>query len=145
MSLPQITMTGRLTADPELRFTPNGRALATFTIATNDRVKNGDQWVDGPACFLECTVWAGKAEAAAETLRKGMLATVVGRLEQQSWETSDGSKRSKHAVKVDEVAATVVAPSSGGRGAGWDADRHHGGAKSDPWAEQPQQSFTPPF
>lgn len=129
MPLPQITLTGRLVADPNLRVTPNGKALVNFTVAANDRVKTPNGWEDGNACFLDCTAWAAKAEAIADQLRKGSLVTVTGRLEQQSWEAEDGSRRSKHAVKVDEVAAVVLARNS--------STPSSAPTQSDPWAAQP--------
>lgn len=148
----QITITGRLTADPELRFTPSGHAVAKFTIAVNERRKDGDQWVDDGASFYNCEVWRQYAENVTESLQKGDLVLVVGGLKQREYETTSGEKRSVWEVAVDEVGPVLrfatakplktsqAAPSASPR-SGWGAPRQ--AAAADPWAAA--QSDEPPF
>ena len=104
-----ITMIGNLTADPELRFTPNGAAVAKFTVAATPRILNKEtnEWKDGDSLFLPCQVWRQAAENAAETLTKGMRVIVVGRLKQRSYETKEGEKRTVYEMEVDEVAPSL--------------------------------------
>lgn len=104
-----ITMIGNLTADPELRFTPNGAAVAKFTVASTPRilVKETNEWKDGDSLFLPCQVWRQAAENVAETLTKGMRVIVVGRLKQRSYETKEGEKRTVYEMEVDEVAPSL--------------------------------------
>jgi single-strand DNA-binding protein len=107
--LPEITMTGTLTADPELRFTASGIAVANFTVATNDRRFNKDtqEWVDGTATFLRCTLWRQPAEHAAESLSKGTRVLLTGTLRQRDWETDDGQKRYAFEVDVTEIGPSL--------------------------------------
>lgn len=100
--LPRVNLTGRLTADPELRFTPSGKAVSTVSLACTDRRKVGDRWEDGDTTFVDVTVWGDDAEALS-TLTKGQRVTVEGRLTQRSYETRDGDKRT-----VFEVIASLV-------------------------------------
>ena len=90
-----ITVVGNLTADPELRFTPSGAAVANFTVASTPRTfdKNSNEWKDGDTMFLNCSIWRQAAENVAETLSKGMRVIVQGRLKQRSYETKEGEKR----------------------------------------------------
>lgn len=142
--LPQIVMTGRLVADPELKFTRAGDAFANFTVATNDRVKKGDRWEDGPGCFLDCTVWRGLAETVGDQLRKGQLVTVVGKLRQDTWQDRDGNNRHKHKVDATDVAVTLSrAPGrqSASSGDGWGAASQQ--PPSDPWGKPAQDDEAP--
>jgi single-strand DNA-binding protein len=100
-----VTITGNLTDDPDLRFTPNGTAVANFRIAVTARVKDGDSWRDGETSFFRVNVWRQLAEYVAESLTKGDRAVVVGRLKSRSWETPEGDKRS--VVEADEVAPSL--------------------------------------
>lgn len=103
----KITIRGRLTADPELRYTPAGDALARFTVASNDRRKDAaGQWVDGDTLFMPVTAWRQLAEGAAESLRKGASVVVVGKLQQRSWE-KDGQTRSRIEMTADEIGLSV--------------------------------------
>src|SRR5699024_3532814 len=104
-----ITVVGNLVADPELRFTPSGAAVANFRIASTPRTFNRstNQWVDGEALFLTCNVWREAAENAAESLTKGMRVLVQGRLRQCSYETREGEKRTIFEVEVDEVGPSL--------------------------------------
>jgi single-strand DNA-binding protein len=105
----QITVTGNLTGDPELRFTPAGVALAKFTVASTprvfDRIKS--EYRDGDPLFLTCTVWRDMAEHVAESLTKGTRVVVVGRLRLSRWETDEGEKRSAYGLDVDEVGPSL--------------------------------------
>ncbi|CAB0576834.1 single-stranded DNA-binding protein [Corynebacterium diphtheriae] len=123
-----ITVVGNLVADPELRFTPSGAAVANFRIASTPRRYDSqtNQWVDGEALFLQCNIWRQAAENVAESLTKGMRVIVTGRLRQRSYETREGEKRSVMELEVDEVgpslryaAASVNRnPREGGNGGG---------------------------
>ena len=104
-----ITVVGNLVADPELRFTPNGAAVANFRIASTTRSFNRDtnQWEDGDALFLTCSVWRQAAENVAESLSKGMRVIVNGRLKQRSYQTREGENRTVFEVDVDEVGPSL--------------------------------------
>lgn len=129
MALPQLTATGNLTGDPELRFTPAGKAVANFTVACNKKRKTeAGGWEDVASCFLNCTVWDRDAEAVAEELRRGSQVTVVGALKQRTYDDRDGNKRIAYDVEVYSVAAVVRSRV----------------ASQDPWAT-PAQGDKPPF
>src|SRR5246500_4522048 len=104
-----ITVVGNLTADPELRFTPSGAAVASFTIASTPRTfdRNTNEWKDGEALFLRCSIWRQAAENVAESLQKGMRVIVSGRLQQRSYETKEGEKRSVIELQVDEIGPSL--------------------------------------
>ena len=103
----QVMLVGNLTDDPELRFTPNGAAVANFRLAVTPRVRDGDSWKDGETSFFRVNVWRQQAENAAETLQKGARCIVVGRLRTRSWETPEGEKRSVTEIEADEVAPSL--------------------------------------
>ncbi|MGH9004703.1 MAG: single-stranded DNA-binding protein [Acidimicrobiia bacterium] len=118
-------LVGNLTDDPELRFTPNGAAVANFRLAVTPRVRDGDSWKDGETSFFRINVWRQQAENVAETLQKGTRCIVVGRLRTRSWETPEGEKRSVTEVEADEIGpslkfatAKVERSSRGGSGGG---------------------------
>lgn len=123
-----ITVVGNLTADPELRFTPNGAAVANFTVASTPRTfdRQSNEWKDGEALFLRCSVWREAAENVAESLTKGMRVIVQGRLKARSYDDRDGNKRTSWELDVDEVgpalkfatAKVARAQRSGGGGGG---------------------------
>ncbi len=104
-----ITIVGNLVADPELRFTPSGAAVANFRIATTPRVYNRDtnQWEDGDAMFMTCNIWRQAAENAAETLTKGMRVIVQGNLKQRSYQTKEGEQRTVYEIEADEVGPSL--------------------------------------
>ena len=102
-----VTLTGNLTDDPDLRFTPNGNPVANFRLAVTARVKDGDSWRDGDTSFFRINVWRQLAEHVAESLSKGDRAVVIGRLKSRSWETLEGDKRSVVEVEADEVAPSL--------------------------------------
>src|SRR5690242_10209878 len=131
-----ITVVGNLTADPELRFTPSGAAVANFTVASTPRTfdKNTNEWKDGEALFLRCSVWRQAAENVAESLQRGTAAIVQGRLKQRSYETKEGEKRTVYELDVDEVGpslrwatAKVTKASRGGGGGGYGGGGSNGG------------------
>jgi single-strand DNA-binding protein len=135
-----ITVVGNLTADPELRFTPSGAAVANFTVASTPRTfdRQSNEWRDGEALFLNCSVWRQAAENAAESLTRGMRVIVTGRLKARSYETREGEKRTVFEIDVDEVgpsmkyatAKVTKTSRSGGQGFGSSG----GGGGDDPWA-----------
>jgi single-strand DNA-binding protein len=104
-----ITIIGNLTADPELRFTPSGAAVASFTVASTPRTmdRTTNEWKDGEALFLRCSVWRQAAENVAESLTRGSRVVVVGRLKQRSFETKEGEKRTVIEIDVDEVGPSL--------------------------------------
>ena len=120
-----ITIIGNLTADPELRWTQSGAAVADFTVASTPRTydRNAGEWRDGDTLFMRCSVWRDTAENVAESLRKGMRVIVQGRLTQRSYDTQQGERRTVVELQVDEVGpslrraraqVTRTAPSGGG-------------------------------
>ena len=120
-----ITVIGNLTADPELRWTQSGAAVADFTVASTPRTydRNAGEWRDGDTLFMRCSVWRDTAENVAESLRKGMRVIVQGRLTQRSYDTQQGERRTVVELQVDEVGpslrraraqVTRTAPSGGG-------------------------------
>ena len=122
-----ITVVGNLTDAPELRFTPNGAAVANFTIASTPRTFNrqNQQWEDGEPLFLRSSIWKDAAENVAATLTKGMRVIAQGRLKQRSYEDREGNKRSSYELDVDEIGpslqwatAQVTRASRGGGGFG---------------------------
>jgi single-strand DNA-binding protein len=104
-----FTLAGNLTADPELRFTPSGAAVASFTVAHTPRFLNRttNEWEDGDALFMRCNVWRQQAENLAESLQRGMRVIVTGNLKQRSFETREGEKRTVIELDVQEVAASL--------------------------------------
>jgi single-strand DNA-binding protein len=158
----QITITGNLVDDPELRFTPAGQPVAKFRVASTPRYldKTTNEWKDGDSLFLTCNVWRQAAENAAETLRRGMRVIVAGRLRQRSYETKEGEKRTVYEVEVDDVgpslrnaSAKVTKAARSGPGDGSNAGARPsapGGAsspESDPWAADTPGNYSddPPF
>ncbi|MFC9893369.1 single-stranded DNA-binding protein [Nocardia sp. NPDC127579] len=157
-----ITVIGNLTADPELRFTPAGAAVANFTVASTPRVfdRNSNEWKDGEALFLRCNIWREAAENVAESLTRGARVIVSGRLKQRSYETREGEKRTVVELEVDEVGpslryatAKVNKANRGGGGGGFGSGGgggnnfaaansgggggRSGGAEDDPWGSAP--------
>src|ERR671930_154397 len=104
-----ITIVETLTADPELRFTPSGAAVASFTVASTPRTfdRQTNEWKDGDALFLRCSIWRQAAENVAESLQRGMRVVVQGRLRQRSFETKEGEKRTVVECEVDEIGPSL--------------------------------------
>lgn len=156
---PQITVVGNLTADPELRFTPAGAAVANLTVASTPRVKDGDSWKDGETLFFRCAAWKQLGENVAESLRKGMQVIVQGRLRTRSYE-HNGETRTSLELDVDHIgpslqwATASVTRAQRGQGAysgGGQQQRQQspqgdpwGAPAGDPWAS-PSSSDEPPF
>ncbi|MBA3339223.1 MAG: single-stranded DNA-binding protein [Geodermatophilaceae bacterium] len=153
-----ITVVGNLTADPELRFTPSGAAVANFTVASTPRTfdRQTQEWKDGDALFLRCNVWRQAAENVAESLTRGARVVVSGRLKQRSFETKEGEKRTVVELEVDEVgpslryATAKVTKASRGSGGGGSSGGFGGsgssGGSDDPWSTPAAPSTDePPF
>ena len=140
-----ITVVGNLTGDPELRFTPSGAAVASFTVASTPRTldKATNEWKDGDALFLRCSIWRQAAENVAESLQKGMRVIVQGRLKQRSYETKEGEKRTVYELDVDEVGPSLkyatakvnrTTRGGGNSGGGFGGAPSSGAPADDPWA-----------
>ena len=104
-----MTVVGNLTADPELRFTASGAAVANFTVASTPRTfdRASGEWKDGEALFLRCNIWRQPAENVAESLTRGSRVIVSGRLKQRSFETKEGEKRTVIELEVDEIGPSL--------------------------------------
>ncbi|MFB7452821.1 single-stranded DNA-binding protein [Streptomyces sp. NPDC056194] len=155
-----ITVVGNVVADPELRFTPGGAAVANFRIASTPRTfdRTTNEWKDGETLFLSVSVWRQQAENVAASISRGDRVIVVGSLAQRQFE-KDGERRSSYEVKAEEVGpalknatATVTkggASSNNPQGYGQQAPQQpYGGPQGDPWAQQqPQRGYAdePPF
>jgi len=132
-----ITVVGNLTADPELRYTNSGNAVANFTVASTPRQfdKQSGEWKDGEALFLRCNLWRQTAENVAESLAKGARVIVQGRLKQRSFETKDGEKRTVVELEVDEIGPSLryatAKVNKAGRGGGGGGGSGESGR--DPW------------
>ena len=150
-----VTIVGNITNDPELRFTPSGAAVASFTVASNSRFldKTTNEWKDGEPVFMRCSVWRQYAENVAESLTRGTRVIVTGRLKQRSYDTREGEKRTVMELEVDDVgpalrtatAKVTKVARAGGGGFGGDSGGFGGtpagggggaAADSDPWASQ---------
>jgi single-strand DNA-binding protein len=133
----RVILVGNLTRDPELRYIPSGTAVTDIGLAVNDRRKNANgEWVE-ETTFLDVTLWGRQAEVASEYLSKGSPALIEGRLKLDTWETSDGQKRSKLKV-VGERMQMLGAPREGG--AGGAGGRRPASARS---AEPAPQDYSP--
>ncbi|HET6562910.1 MAG TPA: single-stranded DNA-binding protein [Marmoricola sp.] len=139
-----ITVVGNLTADPELRFTPSGAAVANFTVASTPRTfdRQTNEWKDGEALFLNCSVWRQAAENAAESLVRGMRVIVQGNLKARSYETREGEKRTVFEIDVQEVGPSLKYATakvqktsrSGGAQGGQGGGGGSYGSGDDPWS-----------
>jgi len=167
-----MTVVGNLTADPELRFTASGAAVANFTVASTPRTfdRASGEWKDGEALFLRCNIWRQPAENVAESLVRGSRVIVSGRLKQRSFETKEGEKRTVIELEVDEIGPSLRyatakvnraqrSDSSGGGGYGGGSGSGGSGGSGgrpstpvdDPWGSAPPAgssggySDEPPF
>jgi single-strand DNA-binding protein len=159
-----ITVVGNLTADPELRYTQNGLAVANFTIASTPRTfdRQANEWKDGDALFLRASVWREFAEHVAGSLTKGMRVMAQGRLRQRSYQDREGQQRTSIELEVDEIGPSLryataqvtraaggsgggrgqvgggnASGGQGGNGGGWNGGNNNGGGQSDaPWSPQ---------
>ena len=156
-----ITVVGNLTSDPELRFTPNGAAVANFTVASTPRMfdRQSNEFKDGETLFLRCSVWREMGENVAESLQRGTRVVVQGRLKSRSFETKEGEKRTVMELDVDEVGpslrrATAQVTKNERSGGGFSGGGNSGGQQqgggspqggfsqqqSSGWGNNPQQS-----
>jgi single-strand DNA-binding protein len=103
-----VTVVGNLTREPELRYTPSGQAVCRLGVAVNRRWQNRqtNEWEE-QVSFFNVTAWAQLAENVGECLTKGTRVVVTGRLEQRSWETPDGEKKSSVDIIADEIAPSL--------------------------------------
>ena len=152
-----MTVIGNLTADPELRFTASGAAVANFTVASTPRTfdRASGEWKDGEALFLRCNIWRQPAENVAESLVRGSRVIVSGRLKQRSFETKEGEKRTVIELEVDEIGPSLryatakvnraqrSDSSGGGGGYGGGGSGGSGGRPSAPPADDPWGSAPP--
>ena len=151
----QLTITGNLVDDPELRFTPSGQPVAKFRIASTPRYfdKQANAWKDGESLFLTVNVWRQAAENVAESMTRGTRAIVTGRLRQRSYETKEGEKRTVYELEADEVGVSLknatakvakVTRASGGEA---QASQTATGQGADPWASDKPGGYSdePPF
>ena len=156
---PTTTITGNLTADPELRFTPTGRPVASFTIANTPRYpdKATGEWKDAETWFVRCSAWGDLGENIAASLTRGAAVVATGRLAYRGWETTEGDKRGAVEMTVDDigpslrrnVAKVTKVTREHANGTGRPADGHGvpatapaaaASTAADPWA-----SDEPPF
>ena len=145
-----VTVVGNITRDPELRFTPNGQAVASFGLAVNRRWQNRQtqEWEEDTS-FFDVTCWREMAENVSESLQKGARVVVTGRLDQRSWETQDGDRRSKVEITADEVGpslrwATAEVQKNERRSGGGSAGTSGESSGAAPGqGEPPQQEYAP--
>ncbi len=133
----RVILVGNLTRDPELRYIPSGTAVSEIGLAVNDRVKRDGQWTD-ETTFVDVTLWARTAEIANEYLSKGSSVLIEGRLKFDSWENSEGQKRSKLRVVADRMQML------GGRGGGSGGDRAEPAAAQTTGVGSAERDASPP-
>src|SRR3954447_5144056 len=141
-----VTLVGNITRDPELRFTPSGQAIATFGMAVNRRFQRNNQWEEQTS-FFNVTAWGTLGENAAHSLQKGARVLVNGRLEQRSWETQEGEKRSVVEVVADEIGpslrwATAEVTKNERREGGGDFAGGGGGGSNRSVSNEPAPAYT---
>jgi single-strand DNA-binding protein len=147
--LPYLSMEGRLTKDPELRFAPSGVAVGSFTIVANSRKKNeAGEWVDDKVLFMPVVCFKQTAENVAESLRKGDLVVATGRINTDQWETDQGEKRSQVRLVADSVNVSLAMRTVTRDGIPERRRAEDGPPPDDPWTSDPPpatQSEEPPF
>ena len=140
-----LTVVGNLTADPEMRFAPNGTAVANFTVASTPRVfdRQANEFRDGETLFLRCSTWREQGENVAESLTRGTRVIVQGRLKSRSFETKEGEKRTVMELDVDEVGpslrrakAQVFKTNGGQQSGGYQQEQSGGGWGANPGGQQ---------
>lgn len=151
MAIPLTTMTGRLVAPPELRFTASGTAVANFRMAENDNKYNEDtrEWETTSTLFLTVNAWERLAERVAGSLDKGDSVVVTGKLQTREWEDKQGNRRSTIEMTARDIKQTQALQATndgghgnGGGGGGWNntgggAPAANNAASSDPWGSAP--------
>lgn len=146
--LPEVTVAGTLTADPEIKYLDSGVGVANFTVAANDRRfdREKGEWVDASATFLRCQVWRQLAEHVTESLARGQRVLVTGALKQRSYETAEGEKRTVFELAVSEIGPSLKFATTTVRKATRTSGGESGG---DPWgstpATAPAAADEPPF
>ena len=146
-----ITVIGNLTADPELRFTQSGVAVAGFTIASTPRIfdRQSNEWKDGEALFMRCSIWRDAAENVASSLEKGARVVAQGRLKQRSFTDKEGQNRTSIELDVDEIGpslkyatadVTKVKKGEGGKGGGKPSDKSESKGESKPASKESVES-----
>ncbi|WP_314194364.1 single-stranded DNA-binding protein [Actinomyces oris] len=149
-----ITIIGNLTADPEMRFTPSGAAVASFTVASTPRTfdRQAGEWKDGETLFMRCSIWRDAAENVAESLTKGTRVIVQGRLVQRSYTTREGENRTVVEMQVDEIgpslryakAQVTRQPRGGGQGGYNQGGPQQGGYNGSGGIGQGQSGYNAP-
>ena len=138
-----ITIIGRLTEAPELRFTPSGAPVANFTIAQNSRVfdKQSNEWKDKPTNFFRCSIWREAAENAAESLEKGSAVIAYGEVTSRSYETKEGQQRTVQEIELQHIGpdlkwatAKVTKAQRQNNSSGGFGGNRQAAAQEDPWA-----------
>ncbi|MEO3853652.1 single-stranded DNA-binding protein [Acrocarpospora sp. B8E8] len=142
-----ITVIGNLTADPELRFTSGGNAVASFTVASTARTYNKrvEKWEDGDALFLRCSAWRELGENVCESLTRGARVIVSGRLRMRTYDTSEGDKRTVYELTVDEIGPSLRFATAKPQKATRTAHNGHASGPADPWASTAPGGDEPPF
>lgn len=145
MSINRVNISGNLTRDPELRSTQGGMPILAFGVAVNDRRRNQQtgEWEDVPN-FVDCVVFGARAEPLSRFLSKGSKVAIEGKLRYSSWESKDGSKRSKLEVIVDEVEFLSPRNQQGGAPAFQQGQQAPAYAASAPAPAAPQQNYAGP-
>lgn len=154
MALPPVSGEFRLVADPELRFAPSGMAVGNLRLVSNSRKQVNGEWVDDQVIWLDAVVFKQMAENVVESLSKGDLVVVIGRLKTEQWE-KDGEKKSKNSLTVDFIGPSLTYAtakvskaerSSGGTSTqSAPAQSRPAAAAVDPWAAPANQDSAPPF
>lgn len=145
MPLPKIVIQGNLVADPELRFAASGKAIVKMRIASSESRKEGNEWKDGPTCFLDATAFDAIAEQVAEDLHKGSPVLITGRVQQREWQDNEGNKRSAYEVLVEAIGPVLRAKKGQGQRQQrsddpWASAAPTGGSK-DPWNSDEEVPF----
>jgi single-strand DNA-binding protein len=150
MALPRVHGVFRAAADPELRFTPSGMALCKVRAVASSRKEVNGEWVDDKTCWVNLTTFKTTAENVAESIQKGMLIVVEGRLQTDDWEDKDGNKRTSIEIVCDSLApdlswATARVTKTERSGGGGSQSSNRGAPAEDPWATPVGQDDEPPF
>lgn len=159
MTLPTVTGEFRVAGDPNLRFAPSGVAVCNLRAVASSRKKVDEEWVDDKSAWVNLTGFKKQAENMAESLQKGDLVTVIGKMNTEDWEDGEGNKRTSVNILVDSIGPAVTwtpatvhrterssgGSSAGQRSGGGGASRSSGPPAEDPWAAPPAGQEDPPF
>lgn len=140
-----ITVVGNLTADPELRYAQNGKPVANFTIASTPRTfdRQANEWKDGEALFIRCSIWGDPAEHVAGSITKGMRVIAQGRLKQRSYTDREGAQRTSIELEVDEIGPSLRYASAQVTRSGGSGQRH--APADEPWTTPGSSDSETPF